>query len=94
MVHDLWPADLTEQIERLQPEAGLTAWQRCPSTLPRLIQWAEIQQDSDKKDKSRDRILVYKNMPDARPDTLYPVALRVHGFLDRFCIERLGNWSG
>ncbi|KAG1856866.1 hypothetical protein C8R48DRAFT_555219, partial [Suillus tomentosus] len=74
--------------------AGLALWQRCPSTLPRLIQWAEIQQDCDKRDKSRDRILVYKNIPDPRPDTLYPVALRLHGFLECFCIERLGNWTG
>lgn len=94
MVHDLWPADLTEQIKHLQPDQGLLAWQKFPSTLPKLIEWAEVYRDVEQKDKSCDRILIYKHMPNARANTLYPVALRVHGFLGRFCFERLGNWSG
>lgn len=75
MVHNLWPVDLTEQIECLQLNQGLLAWQRYPSSLAKLIQWAEIHQDVEQKDKSRDRILIYKQMPNAEPNTLYPVML-------------------
>ncbi|KAG1726069.1 uncharacterized protein EDB91DRAFT_1023767, partial [Suillus paluster] len=71
----------------------LVTWQKFPLTLGCLIEWADIYKDKEKKDKAQDHLLVYKCMPNAKPGALYPVSIRMHGYLNHFCLERLGNWS-
>ncbi|KAG1727123.1 hypothetical protein EDB19DRAFT_1833196 [Suillus lakei] len=54
----------------------------------------DVYQDCEQQDKLRDRILIYKNLVDAKPGTVYPVAICLQGLLRQFHVEMFRNWSG
>ncbi|KAG2133024.1 hypothetical protein DEU56DRAFT_739127 [Suillus clintonianus] len=78
----------------MQGNGEFDFWELFPYSLQTLAEWADVYQDRERKDKSRDRILIYKNLSDAKPGTVYPVAIRLQGFLRQFRVDRFGNWSG
>ncbi|KAG1811914.1 hypothetical protein EV424DRAFT_1542324 [Suillus variegatus] len=94
MVFELWPTPMRKEIQRLPGDNDYASWELFPSSLQAMAEWADIYQDRERKDKSRDQILIYKDIPDAEPDTVYPVTVRLQGLLRQFCVERFGNWSG
>lgn len=94
MTFELWPSPMRKEIRRLQGDFDYESWQLFPSSLQTLAEWADVYRDPDQKDKSRDRILIYKDIPNAKPNTVYPVAIRVQGLLRQFRVERFRNWSG
>ncbi|KAG1788108.1 uncharacterized protein HD556DRAFT_912938 [Suillus plorans] len=94
MAFELWPAPMKKEIQRLQGDYDYASWELFPSSLRDMADWADVYQDPERKDKSRDRILIYKHIPDGEPGTVYPVALRLQGLLREFRVERFGNWTG
>ncbi|KAG1851053.1 hypothetical protein DFJ58DRAFT_842249 [Suillus subalutaceus] len=94
MAFELWPKAMKNEVRRLQGDEGYVAWQLFPCSLQAMAKWADVYQDPKQKDKSRDHILIYKDVEDAQPGTIYPVAICLQGMLGRFCIERFGYWSG
>ncbi|KAG1722487.1 hypothetical protein EDB19DRAFT_1916663 [Suillus lakei] len=59
-----------------------------------MAEWADVYKDTESKDPSRNRILIYKNVPNMAPDTVFPVAIRLQGLLRQFRVDRFGNWTG
>ncbi|KAG1871362.1 hypothetical protein DFJ58DRAFT_722785 [Suillus subalutaceus] len=59
-----------------------------------MAEWADVYKDREHKDPSRNRILIYKTMPNAAPNTVFPMAIRLQGLLRDFQVERFGNWTG
>ncbi|KAG1886355.1 uncharacterized protein F5891DRAFT_989133 [Suillus fuscotomentosus] len=94
MVFELWPKAMKNEIRRLQGDNDYASWELFPASLQDMAKWADVYQDHEQRDKSRDRILIYKEVPDAEPGTIYPVAIRLHGILGKFRVERFRNWSG
>ncbi|KIN93904.1 hypothetical protein M404DRAFT_35598 [Pisolithus tinctorius Marx 270] len=46
-------------------------------------------------DRRRSHLMVYKTLPIPGPSgVLYPVSVRVYGFLERFSVGDFGNWDG
>ncbi|KAG1721640.1 hypothetical protein EDB19DRAFT_1646332 [Suillus lakei] len=78
----------------MQGNDQFDSWELFPYSLQTLAKWADVYQDHARPDKSRDRILIYKNLLDAKPGEVYPVAIRLQGLLQQFHIDRFGNWSG
>ncbi|KAG2148934.1 hypothetical protein DEU56DRAFT_729791, partial [Suillus clintonianus] len=72
----------------------LESWELFPADLQEMVNWADVYKDHEKKDLSRNHFLIYKHVEDSESSTIYPVAIRIHGILERFRIERFGNWSG
>lgn len=94
MAYELWPKQMTNEIRRLQGPDDLESWELFPADLTEMVQWADVYKDRERKDPSRNHLLIYKNLDDPELNTIYPVALRIHGILEEFRIERFGNWSG
>ncbi|KAG1855297.1 hypothetical protein F4604DRAFT_1932359 [Suillus subluteus] len=93
MVFELWPTPMKKEVRRLQGDDDYAEWELFPASLQGMAEWCDIYQDPEWKDKSRDYILIYKNM-DTKPNTVYPIAIRVQGLLRQFRVKRFGNWSG
>lgn len=94
MAYELWPKEMRTEIRRLQGPDDLEGWELFPADLREMVEWADVYKDREKKDPSRNNILIYKHLEDAESDTIYPVAIRMHGILEEFRIDRFGNWSG
>jgi hypothetical protein len=49
-----------------------------------MTEWAEVYKDEERKDKSRNQILIYKEMQNKDPAMVFPVALCIQGLLGEF----------
>ncbi|KAG1844564.1 hypothetical protein C8R48DRAFT_617897 [Suillus tomentosus] len=85
---------MTNEIRRLQGPDDLETWELFPSSLQEMAEWADVYKDEDKHDKSRNHTLIYKHVPEEDMTMIFLVAIRVHGILEQFRVERFGNWSG
>ncbi|KAG1856184.1 hypothetical protein C8R48DRAFT_776018 [Suillus tomentosus] len=94
MIFELWPKAMKNEFQRLQGDNDYASWELFPASLQDMAKWADIYQDHKQRDKLRDCILIYKEVPDTEPGTIYPVAIRLHGILGKFRVERFRNWSG
>ncbi|KAJ7279721.1 hypothetical protein C8J57DRAFT_1502363 [Mycena rebaudengoi] len=68
-----------------------------PRTHHGKLEWAHVGYNPYSQDRTRQMILVYKHphiLPHAPPNMLYPVGIRVQGFLQQCVLGPLGNWSG
>jgi hypothetical protein len=52
-----------------------------------MTEWAEVYKDEERKDKSRNQILIYKEMQNKDPATVFPVALCIQGLLGEFRVD-------
>ncbi|KAG2155402.1 hypothetical protein DEU56DRAFT_750966 [Suillus clintonianus] len=85
---------MSNEIRRLQGPEDLESWELFPADLQEMVDWADVYKDHEKKDLSRNHLLIYKHVEESESSTIYPVAVRIHGILEQFRIERFGNWSG
>ncbi|KAG1743506.1 hypothetical protein EDB19DRAFT_1964547 [Suillus lakei] len=90
----LWPPEVAREMLKLQGPEALASWQLFPSSLAKMAEWADVYKDTESKDPSRNHILIYKNIPNMAPDTVFPVAIRLQGLLRQFRVDRFGNWTG
>ncbi|KAG1868400.1 hypothetical protein F4604DRAFT_1927257 [Suillus subluteus] len=94
MAYELWLKPMANEIRRLQGPNDLSSWELFPSTLQQMVDWADIYKDEEKRDKSRNQILIYKNVSEKESAIIYPVAIWMHGILEEFCVEHFRNWTG
>ncbi|KIN97658.1 hypothetical protein M404DRAFT_32128 [Pisolithus tinctorius Marx 270] len=92
---DLWPGDLQTIIQNHVSIHQLQQWECFPTSLCHMIEWATVARHLTAPDRRRSHLLVYKTLPIPEPcDALYPVSVRIYGFLDKFCVSDFGNWNG
>ncbi|KAG1851204.1 hypothetical protein C8R48DRAFT_547962, partial [Suillus tomentosus] len=72
----------------------LASWELFPSSLQEMVVWADVYKDEEKRDKSRNNILIYKNVPEEDKSMIFLVAIHMHGILKQFRVECFGNWTG
>ncbi|KAG1877462.1 hypothetical protein F4604DRAFT_1680127 [Suillus subluteus] len=94
MVFELWPTPMKKEVQRLQGDDDYAGWELFPASLQGMAEWSDIYQDPEWKDKSRDHILIYKNIMDTKPNTVYPVAIRVQGLCVNFDLKDLETGLG
>ncbi|KIN94266.1 hypothetical protein M404DRAFT_35242 [Pisolithus tinctorius Marx 270] len=92
---DLWTEDLQRIIHSRASVQDLQQWQSFPTSLCHMVEWATVARDPTSTDRRRSHLLVYKTLPIPEPyGVLYPVSVRIYGFLDKFCVGDFGNWNG
>jgi hypothetical protein len=64
-----------------------------PSTFAEICDWAYVSKISDAVDHTRLYQVLY-NTAGSAVNTVYPVVLRLQGFLGRFEVSPLGTWNG
>ncbi|KAH7920568.1 hypothetical protein BV22DRAFT_1020931, partial [Leucogyrophana mollusca] len=69
-------------------------WDCFPHSVKQMVDWADLYVDTDVKDTSRNRVLIYKSPVDSVPDAVYPVSVNIQGVLKQVYLERLGTWDG
>ena len=89
---DLWPIVLASTVDDRHRE-DLESWQIVPTTFTEICDWAYIAKNQNIVDHTRLYHVLYKN-PGGDQTTLYPVVLRLQGFLGCFELSPLGTWNG
>ena len=89
---DLWPIVLASTVDDRHRE-DLESWQIVPTTFTKICDWAYIAKNQNIVDHTRLYHVLYKN-PGGDQTTLYPVVLRLQGFLGHFELSPLGTWNG
>ncbi|KAJ7270468.1 hypothetical protein C8J57DRAFT_1508498 [Mycena rebaudengoi] len=72
-------------------------WQVVPCTYPGKLEWAHVGRNPTAQDHTRQLVLVYKHpriFPHAPANMLYPIGVRVQGFIHDCNLNPLGTWSG
>ncbi|KAH7905486.1 hypothetical protein BJ138DRAFT_1228975 [Hygrophoropsis aurantiaca] len=94
LVRDLWPKGIGNLDGAHLSPASLEDWQKVPSTYPEICSWAQVARDPTCTEKRRENIIVYCNPPPSDCPTLFPISVRIQGFLEACCLRPLGTWNG
>lgn len=81
MAFELWPTPMRKEVRRLQGDNDYESWDIFPASLSDMVTWADIYKDPSQKDTSRNHILIYKSVRNTKPNTVFPVAIRLQGIL-------------
>ncbi|KAJ7209370.1 hypothetical protein C8J57DRAFT_1540385 [Mycena rebaudengoi] len=93
---DAWP-------EGIQFGAGLNlpaycaknqAWVTVPIGLADMLDWAYVHRVRNAADYTREHLLLYKKPPATSDNALFPVGIRVQGFVLKAALAPLGTWDG
>ncbi|KAJ7887530.1 hypothetical protein B0H14DRAFT_2562712 [Mycena olivaceomarginata] len=95
---DEWPDHLQFQTALGIPMEGeeVLNHEVVPCTEQGLLSWAYVGTNHSAADRSRTLRLLYKNPPPHKnrpPHVIYPVGVRVQGFVDSCNLRPLGNWK-
>ncbi|KAJ6601245.1 hypothetical protein DFH09DRAFT_1127252 [Mycena vulgaris] len=94
---DLWPPHLRFSSALGIPDHSDHAadWMVVPSNCAAMYDWAFVSKNTASRESSREQVLLYKSPPRVAVNTtLFPVAVRVQGFISRCNLRPLGNWNG
>ncbi|KAJ7119802.1 hypothetical protein C8R44DRAFT_878192 [Mycena epipterygia] len=96
LVCELWPEDLRFASTLGVPldEATLPQWQIVPADLTGFSDWAYIYHNAASRERSRAKLLLYRHPAQTMPGTIYPVKVRLQGFVQRLNLQPLGTWDG
>ncbi|KAH7904133.1 hypothetical protein BJ138DRAFT_1107083 [Hygrophoropsis aurantiaca] len=94
LVRDSWPKGIGSLDGENISLASLEDWQKVPATYSEICSWAQVARDPSSHERRRDNIIVYSNRPSSEELTLFPISIRIQGFLEGCCLQRLGNWRG
>jgi len=92
LAKDLWPPPFAATIDKRSPQE-LEQWQIVPFTFADICEWAYIAKRHTTTDHTRLYNVLYR-CPDGDPSAIYPIVLRIQGFLGRFELSPLGAWNG
>ncbi|KAH7905425.1 hypothetical protein BJ138DRAFT_1017715, partial [Hygrophoropsis aurantiaca] len=90
----LWSNDIGKLGGEHVSPASLEDWEKVPPTYAEICTWAQIARDPTATERRRENIVIYCNPPATDTLTLFPISIRVQGYLDAFCLRTLGNWNG
>ncbi|KAH7905658.1 hypothetical protein BJ138DRAFT_1118278 [Hygrophoropsis aurantiaca] len=94
LVRDSWPKGIGHLDGEKISCASLQDWEKVPPTYYEICSWAQVALDPSAQERRRENILVYAKPPATEQHTLFPISIRVQGFLEACCLHRLGNWKG
>lgn len=94
LVAQLWPGALATSILRLAGPNGVQSNNILPSTLETIFECVDVVDNPEINNPYRRKNIIYKPLVAPNLDSLWFVSVRVHGFLEHFEIEPLGNWNG
>lgn len=87
-----------QQTDQECPIAEMESWQVVPENYEEVCDWAYVGNNEQSVDRTRTHLLLYNELEHAGRQvtdrTVYPVTLRVQGFLSKFNLACLGNWQG
>ncbi|KAJ7084461.1 hypothetical protein B0H15DRAFT_802523 [Mycena belliarum] len=94
----LWPEHL-RFFHALDLKETVTEYERfsvVPNTTAGYREWAYVGRNPAERDATRGLLLLYKSPPSLRNaphDALFPVGIRVQGFIERCNMKTLGTWA-
>lgn len=80
-----------------EPQATSDELSLAPNTFAAICEWAYVARDMEAQDWTRSYCVLYREPEVAwavENDMLYPVTVRVQGFVDKFNLSPLGCWDG
>lgn len=84
----LWPND----IGCIANDDPTAQWQIIPPALDRLFDWAYVAKNHRSTDRKHSHHLLYKVPADVVG--IFPVTVRIQGFIARCALSGLGTWNG
>ncbi|EGO21694.1 hypothetical protein SERLADRAFT_410252 [Serpula lacrymans var. lacrymans S7.9] len=90
----LWVCTLGNKETPDVRAAELQKWQIVPHTLDKMLEWVHVMQDEDCVDSTRGYQLVYSLPSPEVEGEVYPMSIRLHGFIKMLQLATLGNWNG
>ncbi|KAH7908093.1 hypothetical protein BJ138DRAFT_1208189, partial [Hygrophoropsis aurantiaca] len=95
LIRDLWPDGISESLQLENPNTDIAEWQVVPFTYEETCDWAHVVADVNASDRTHAHLLLYKspNFDDIQPNEVFPVTIRVQGFLGRFNLSPFGTWN-
>ncbi|KAJ7442825.1 hypothetical protein B0H11DRAFT_2251286 [Mycena galericulata] len=96
---NIWPAELRfkNALGIDDPDSDVESWAAVPRTYTGLLNWAYVARNPSPQDMTRSLLLLYKTphvYPGAPSNMLYPVGIRVQGYVEKCNLRGLGNWDG
>ncbi|KAJ7070429.1 hypothetical protein B0H15DRAFT_957685 [Mycena belliarum] len=97
-VTGLWPEPLRffHVLNLSETEKEYPQYAVVPNTSAGKRDWAYVARNPNERDMTRGLLPLYKNPPifkNAPLDALYPVGIRVQGFIERCNLKTLGTWA-
>ena len=92
LIVSMWPTDLPSCAQITKPPSQLDEHELVPDDTNALDDWAYVRQRSDVRDNARRSIYVLSRAPQARPDEIFEVSLRLQGFVQSCVLTPLGSW--
>ncbi|KAJ7131645.1 hypothetical protein C8R43DRAFT_1133590 [Mycena crocata] len=75
-------------------EATMLDWQLVPTELGAFGDWGYVYDNAASRERSRTKLLIYRQPADPAPGIVYPVRIRIQGFIQRCNLRPLGAWEG
>lgn len=93
---DEWPPELQFASVLGIPaySALIPQWMVAPTNMADMFDWAYVARNQHAVEASREQMLLYKMPPRVEINTLFPVAIRIQGYVVRCNLSPLGNWNG
>ncbi|KAJ7126128.1 hypothetical protein C8R44DRAFT_734033 [Mycena epipterygia] len=94
---DCWPLDVRNAIGIPKEGDTFEDWVVVPRNFVAQLGWAYMGRNPTPQDTTQPLLLLYKNphvYPGAPANSLYPVGVRVQGFVEKCNLRPLGNWNG
>jgi hypothetical protein len=89
-----WPKPLDKRIELVDGTDEPKFWQVVPTTFEEMCDWAYVSMNKISNDQTRRHLVLYRNPEVTHGSVVYPVTLRVQGFVERAKLTALGDWDG
>ncbi|KAH7906342.1 hypothetical protein BJ138DRAFT_1117661 [Hygrophoropsis aurantiaca] len=89
---NLWP--LAEKDRLLKIASPTRSWEIFPTNIESMVEWAEVIKDTNVRSKYRNKIVVYKELSNGVGNIVYPVSVRLNGYIRNIDVGRLGDWDG
>ncbi|KAJ6497080.1 hypothetical protein C8R47DRAFT_1069136 [Mycena vitilis] len=95
---DQWPEGLRfpDALEVPRDDQPMESYQVVPRGVSLIREWAYVGKNPSSRDRSRALLLLYKQphiYPNAPRGVIYPVGVRVQGFIERLNLKTFGSWT-
>lgn len=93
LLRTMWPTVLPTLSFNGKEKSQMQAFEVVPEDDYAVDDWAYVCPRKDIRDISRRSIYVLSEHPQATPDEVFEVAIRLQGFVKSCCLTPLGNWK-
>ncbi|KIJ10855.1 hypothetical protein PAXINDRAFT_16189 [Paxillus involutus ATCC 200175] len=92
LVKDDWPAELIANLDYIVDEE-METWQMVPDIYKDVCDWAVVIPKPGFTDHTHTHLVIYKQPSDQLSEALFPVTVRLQGFLGRNELSLFGTWD-